>query len=282
FTLDEVRAVLAQSGFDSSLFEIRQLTLLQLPQNLSLFLEGGFMAYERPSFATELELFDRYWDEKRRAVAARVTPTPDHWADVIRILVEAMTTSQQLFVAKEQLDPIACDYVSQMASEGVLTFDGRRYGFGHESFFDYCFARQFAVQNLSITNFLTTSEQHLFRRAQVRQVLVYLREADHTRYCRELNALLQDAGVRIHLKDLALAVGANVSDPSNEEWHVWEPLIRRALDAIRSGSVNTDTVSKIAWQRFFPSASWFTFMHSRGVIAEWLASEEDRVVDCAI
>jgi hypothetical protein len=282
FTPDEVRAVLAQSGFDNALFEPRQITLLQLPQNLSLFLEGGFVASERPSFATAVDLFDRYWDQKRGAVAARVAPTPDHWADVIRILVEAMTTSQQLFVTKEQLDPIPGDYVSQMASEGVLTFDGRRYGFGHESFFDYCFARQFAGQNLSITAFLTTTEQHLFRRAQVRQVLVYLREADRTRYCRELSSLLQDARIRMHLKDLAVAVAANVWDPSDEEWHVWEPLIRPALDAIRSGSRNTDTLSKLAWQRFCSSLSWFRFMHARGLIAEWLASEEDRVVDCAI
>ena len=282
FTPDEVRVVLAQSGFDSSLFATRQIALLQLPQNLSLFLEGGFVASERPSFATALELFGRYWDEKRRAVAARVAPTPDHWADVIRILGDAMTTNQQLFVAKEQLDSIPADYVSQMASEGVLTFDGRRYGFGHESFFDYCFARQFAVQNRSITDFLTTTEQHLFRRAQVRQVLVYLRETDRTRYCRELSALLRDARIRVHLKDLALAVAANVLDPSEEEWHVWEPLIRPALEAIRTGSANTDTLSKLAWQRFFPSPSWFRFMHDRGLIAEWLASEEDRVVNCAI
>jgi hypothetical protein len=282
FTSEEVAAVLAQSGFDKSLLDSHQLTLLQLPQNLALFLEGGFVASERPTFATALELFNRYWDEKRRAVAARAAPTPDHWADVICILVEAMTTTQQLFVPKERLDSISFDYISQMASEGVLTFDGRRYGFGHESFFDYCFARQFSGQNLSITDFLTTTEQHLFRRAQVRQVLVYVREFGRARYCRELNALVRDDRIRTHLKDLAFAVGANVLDPSDEEWGVWETFIRPAVDAIRVGSVNTDTVSKLAWQRFFSSRSWFRFLHDRGLIAKWLASSEDRIVDCAI
>ena len=65
-----------------------------------------------------------------------------------------------------------------MASEGVLSFDGKRYGFGHESFFDYSFARGFVAKEESLTAFLVKSEQHLFRRAQVRQVLVYLRDAD--------------------------------------------------------------------------------------------------------
>src|SRR5258708_35789025 len=140
-----------------------------------------------------------------------------------------MPTSQKLFVTKEKMDRIPADYISQMASEDVLTSDGRRCGFGHESFFDYCFARQFAGQNLSITSFLTTTEQHLFRRAQVRQVLAYVREADRTRYCRELSALLRDPRIRIHLKDLALAVGADVLDPSDEEWQDTGSRMRQAL-----------------------------------------------------
>ena len=82
-----------------------------------------------------------------------------------------MTSAQQLSVVKEKLDRFSPGYLKQMASEGVLTFDGRRYGFGHESFLDYCFARLFVNRPQSLVSFLQESEQHLFRRAQVRQVL---------------------------------------------------------------------------------------------------------------
>jgi hypothetical protein len=42
FTLDEVTETLTAAGFDTMRFETRQLELLRLPQNLSLFLESGF------------------------------------------------------------------------------------------------------------------------------------------------------------------------------------------------------------------------------------------------
>ena len=89
---------------------------------------------------------------------------------VIETLCSEMTSAQQLSVPRETLDDFPPAYVDRLASEGVLTFNGRRYGFGHESFFDYCFARVFVGQRESLVSFLKGSEQHLFRRAQVRQV----------------------------------------------------------------------------------------------------------------
>jgi hypothetical protein len=74
FSLDQTKAILLSAGFDPALFAQRQLELLQLPQNLSFFLEGGADPSKPPTFRTATELFDRYWDEKRRAVQARVAP----------------------------------------------------------------------------------------------------------------------------------------------------------------------------------------------------------------
>src|SRR5439155_10665572 len=122
------------------------------------------------------ELFDRYWSAKRRAVRERAGGAADHWMDVIGVLVEEMTRTQQLSVPREKLDAIDPEYLDQMSSEGVLTFDGRRYGFGHESFFDYCFARTFLARRGTLVDLLTSDEQHLFRRSQIRQVLTCLRD----------------------------------------------------------------------------------------------------------
>ena len=124
------------------------------PQNLSLFLDAGFDASRAPMFGTAKVLFDRYWDAKRQLVADQVATSPDRWLEVIETLCDEMTAAQQLSVAREKLDHFSPDYLKQMASEGVLTFDGRRYGFGHESFFDYCFARLFANRPESLVSFL--------------------------------------------------------------------------------------------------------------------------------
>lgn len=273
FTPEEVKAVLSAVGFPVELLQPRQLELLHLPQNLSLFLEGAFAPTDTPQFNTAKDLFDRYWDAKRRSVNERAAPLTDQWAPIIEQLCEEMTRTQQLSVPREKLDLFALNYVSQMASEGVLTFDGKRYGFGHESFFDYCFARGFITKKQPLPTFLTTSEQHLFRRTQVRQVFAYLRDADRSRYCAEIRALLTDAHVRTHLKDLVVALLVNIADPGNDEWAILEPWLNSELAAIVRGQQNEDKFATLVWRQFFFSPSWFHLADKRVLIAGWLASE---------
>lgn len=282
FSPNEVKTVLSAEGFRAELFQQRQLELLRLPQNLSLFLDASFDPEKAPTFNTAKELFDRYWDEKRRAVAERAAPLPEQWTDVVQLLCEEMTRTQQLSVLREKLDRFAGDYVGQMASEGVLTFDGQRYGFGHESFFDYCFARAFVAREQPLTEFLVASEQHLFRRAQVRQVLAYLRDADRQRYCRELHALLTDSRIRPHLKDLALALAVTVPDPGDDEWAVLEPWLNSELVALANGQKSQDKLASLVWQHFFTSVSWFHIADRQGRIADWLASESENLANMAV
>ena len=282
FSLEEVKFALTASGFDTDLFGAKQLELLCLPQNLSLFLDAHYDPHSRPLFSSSKELFDRYWEEKRRRVNERVTPLSDHWRGVIQVLCAEMTLSQQLSVLKEKLDQFPNDYLDQMASEGVLSLDGRRYSFGHESFFDYCFARGFVAKEESLTAFLVNSEQHLFRRAQVRQVLDYLRDADRDRYCRELSGLLTDERIRVHLKDLAVALAVSLPNPEESEWEVLAPCIESELEAISVGKPNPDKFGSMIWNHFFGSQSWFAIADAKGLISDWLASENEALVNTGV
>ena len=282
FTVDEVKSILNDAGFHPATFQGRQLEILQLPQNLSLFLEAGFDASQAPAFGTATQLFEDYWEKKRRAVAERIAPSPDQWMEVIEALCDEMASAQQLSVPRKTLDDFSPAYVEQMASEGVLTFDGRRYGFGHESFFDYCFARVFFRREETLVSFLKGSEQHLFRRAQVRQVLAYLRDEDSTRYVKELCGLLSDGDIRVHIKDLAFALLAEVPDPTDDEWTIWQQWIAPALKAIEEGVLNRDKLSEIAWRWFSGSSSWFEATDQRGIVKEWLASSNDWLTGMAV
>ena len=281
FSDDEVKKILAGTGFETRAFSDRQLRVLRLPQNLSLFLDAGFDLSCTPSFNTAKEILDRYWSVKRRLVADRA-PSQDQWKAVMESLCEEMTSTQQLSVRKEKLDAFSPNYVDQLASEGVISFDGRRYGFGHESFFDYVFARLFVARRESLVALLGASEQHLFRRGQVRQVLTHLRDADCTRYVEELHHLLSHDGIRTHLKDLVFTLLADVTNPTDGEWAVWEQSLEPALTAIGHGMPNKDMLSGLAWRRFFASRSWFAEIDRREVIEGWLASDNDRFADMAV
>ena len=282
FTTEEVTDILADTGFDPALFQSRQLELLRLPQNLSIFLDAGFDPSRTPAFDTATRLFSRYWDEKRRRVRDRIPSRSDQWMSVIKSLSEEITRSQQLSVAREKLDEFQPDYLGSMVSEGVLTYDGHRYGFGHESFFDYCFARDFCAGLQSLSSFLTNSGQDLFRRAQVRQVLAYLRDADLDRYVGQLGDLLAHDGIRPHIKDLVLTLLAEVPDPTAGEWKIWEELTGPAVEAIAQGTSNQDELSQMAWRRLLASPSWFAFLDDKGMVSRWLASGSDRLVGLAV
>ena len=280
FMVEEVKTILGDAGFDPELFQKRQLELLRLPQNLSLFLDADIDASQAPTFGTATKLFDLYWDTKRQVVVEQVER--DLWMKVMKTLCNEMTVTQQLAVAREKLDEIQPDYLRCLASEGVIAFDGRLYGFGHESFFDYCFARLFVVRPESLVSFLKGSEQHLFRRAQVRQAVTYLRDADFSRYVQEVDGLLSDEAIRPHIKHLVFALLAEVTEPTEQEWAIWVRWSAPALKAIENGTPNTDKLSEIAWRRFFGSPRWFAFAKWRTLIKRWLASGNGRLADEAV
>lgn len=279
FTVNQVQVILREAGVRTNTLTPHQLKVLCLPQNLSLFLEAP-PTPEKP-FQTTLDLFDRYWTAKRNSVAERSAPASDNWNCVIQAMVDGMTTSQQLSVRREALDNCAPKYVDQMISEGVLTRDGYRIGFGHESFFDYCFARQFVRESRKLVDFLLQDERHLFRRAQVRQVLQYLHEDEATRFCAEVTALLTHDKIRTHLKDLTLAVAASSAAVSPREWEMWIGLIAPHLEAVRTNQSDDLTV-RLAWKHFYSSSRLFEQALETGLVSKWLKSDSDAIVDMGL
>ena len=279
---DEVERVLSAAGFDPASLRTRQLEILRLPQHLSLFLEGAADASGAQAFASGTALFDRYWIEKRQAVARRAAPLPDEWMAAVRTLCEEMVSTRQLTTPRERLDEISPAYLRHLEAEGVVTAYGRRYGFGHETLSDYFTARVWFNRRESLVAWLTNTEQHLARRARVRRTLAYLRDADSALYVRELTALLEDKRIRPHIKDLAFAVLAESAEPTEQEWSIWERWLRPTLQALEEDTANPDRLSAVAWRRFFDSDSWFAFADRRSVIEGWLASDNDRLASAAL
>ncbi len=278
----EVKGLLDDAGFRPQAFRGRQLRILALPQHLSLFLATQCNPEATPPFATAKEFFDLYWDAKRESVEQRYPDGGRHWIAVMTKLCQEMTDSHEPSVPIEHLDEYPAQFVRALASEGVISVDNRRCGFSHESFFDYVFGRVFVRRQASITAFLKTSEQHLFRRVQVRQVLAYLRDYHPARYAQDLRDLLSDDAIRAHVKDRTFALLAEVENPAEREWTIWKTWIDPALDAIATGHTNANDPSRLAWRRFVGSRSWFLYIDQRGIVADWLASDSDAMAEMAV
>ncbi len=282
FTGAEVDKVLEGLSIDETLLNERQLDLLARPQNLSLFSQLSDFSESVTRFGSTKDLFDAYWTEKRMAVSQRLGTGEDHWTGVIDRLTAKMTKIRQLSVARENLDEFPSQYLDQMISEGVISLQAGRYGFGHESFFDYCFARRFVRENESLVSVLLLSEQHLFRRAQVRQVFAYLRDSDQTKYVEQMSELLNSNEIRIHIKDLALSLLAAVPSVTHAEWDIIEPWLQGNVDMVEAGTTESNAFSRLVWQHFFFSNSWFLYTDSIGWPERWLNSDCENLVDLGI
>lgn len=223
---EQIDVALRDAGTEPASVQTKLKSILTVPLHLSMFLR--LTSSSRIGVQNRDELFDRFWEEEERRTDGRLGRKAA-WTQVIDRLVEWLSAHQQLSAPKFVLDEFSAD-VAAMASEHILVLAENRYRFFHESFFDYAFARRFAANGGGLVNLLWSSEQHLFRRAQVRQVLAYLRAQDWSRYLEELGGVLASPEVRFHIKSLVLQWLSSLSDADVQEWGVLQKVVVHAPD----------------------------------------------------
>jgi hypothetical protein len=261
-----VRQAVLNIGLDGDSLNSRQVRLLSLPLHLRLLEETSRTTPEAAlDFSTSDDLFDEFWQHKRQLVRERLGGGTIRWPEVIDALCKRMSDDQILSVPADALDDYEDEAIA-MASENVLALDGGQYAFFHEGFFDYAFARRFAERGKRLLPLLRESEQHLFRRAQVRQILRRERARDPGRYIEDLKDLLYDQDVRFHIKQVVFALLAMLEDPTPEEWEVLAPLIDGASTAL----------GREVWGILRSSAAWFRVVDKLGLWERWLREDEER------
>jgi len=262
-----VQEVVTKLRLDSGRLTSRQLDLLSVPLHLGLLAEvAGEATVDVLDFETAKDLYDRFWDRKQAVLRGHLR-RPVQWVAVIDTLCNFISERQGLSAPQSLVDEYTDD-ARAMASAHVLLQDGQRYAFFHEGFFDYAFARRFAARGHEVVPFLQSSEQHLFRRVQVRQILLHEREADRPRYLADLKALLTQPDIRFHLKQAVLSLLAGLTDPTEGEWNVLAQLIEDP----------THPCARKVWDALYRAAPWLRLLNSLGLLERWLAAlDEERV-----
>lgn len=240
--------------------EPAQRDLLRLPLNLMLYAElrkQGVADLDRATTTTGL--FELLLREKGRELRDRVSWTVE----------EAIGTVARSMSDDEKLDaPVHCldgyhDASDLLVSMHLLTRDGSRVRFFHESLFDYAFGRDFVRRRASLFEWLLSQEQVLFRRTQVRQVLDMLRASDDRGYLRELKALLSAPTVRPHIRHMVALWLAARPSPSKDELEVVV-----ALDDVSSDPPHVVNHS-------FNGRAWAELLVSTGILQGWLRSANE-------
>jgi hypothetical protein len=210
---NEVEPLLRKKHVDTSRFSQPQRDLLCLPVNLAVFLE-----IDEPElfFHSRANLHEELIKKKQRDLHNSL-----QWSLVqpLTSICEWMSKRQKLSAPVSVLDdfPRAADI---LATEGLIVSSRGQVNFFHESFFDHIYARSFLKNEQSMVEWLTTTEQHLFRRTQVRQILEALRRNDDQRYLEELASLLQSERIRFHIKAAICQWLGSVDESTEEEWRI--------------------------------------------------------------
>ena len=97
--------------------------------------------------------------------------------------------------------------------------------FFHETYFDYLFAYHSLRAGGDLAAFLLGSDQELFRRAQTRQVLVYLADVDREGFRDVVRRLLLEPRIRSHLKEVVAVVIKRLEDADGKDWEVVEQFV---------------------------------------------------------
>ena len=259
---EQVSAAVTEMGLDPGVLSETQRDLLRSPLNLVLLAAIADEA-DALSFQTAKGLMDAFYDRKRRDCRARRDPPP-RFGKTIGVLAEDMSAKQRLFSFEAVLDAEELlDDADVLASENVLVRQDRRISFFHEAFFDYAFARGWLAREETLVAFLLAGEQELFRRAQVRQVLVHLHAEDPDRFVAEVEELLADPGVRFHIVEVVLALLRAIEAPSHAEWELVERRINESPAFVER-----------LWN-MLRTPGWFARADEEGRLEQWLAGDDE-------
>ncbi|OPL16008.1 MAG: hypothetical protein AVO38_01750 [delta proteobacterium ML8_D] len=211
----DVEPLLKNKGVDLPSLNEPQRQLLRLPINLAVFLE-----IDAPDFLFHSlsNLHEKLIEKKQRTITKERKP-PWSLVQPLTAMCDWMSQRQRLNAPISVLDayPNAVDILT---SEGMIISSRGQVNFFHESFFDHIYARAFVNHDQSLVDLLTATEQHLFRRTQVRQILEALRQNDFQRYLIELSSVLSSNDIRFHIKTAICQWLNSVEKPNEQEFEI--------------------------------------------------------------
>ena len=217
--LEAVREHLVANGIEPPVSD-SAMRLLRTPLHLSVFCRLSEEAHAI-EHSTLQDLYRCYTREVREGLERRLGRLD--WGPIMEALVGYMSDNEVLAAPIGVLDSVQQRQVEALVSASVIVEEAGRYSFFHESYFDYQFARAFVAAGGSLREFLLGSGQHLFRRAQTRQVLEHLAATDPRRFISVVVELLECDAIRYHLKALVVGVLRQIH-PTPEHWTALEQL----------------------------------------------------------
>lgn len=275
---DEIKYVIEKAGFLFNHLSPTTKKLLKIPLHLDLFMlsvdqssEANKSYVNSPIEMNNLQdLYSLLWQTVICKTDANA-PSKTAREKVLELVTAEMNRKQRVSVPRsfitrsgnqELIDAADC-----LASHGILVSYKNDWNLIHQTFFDYCYAKNFVENEDELYETVLAGDQGLFVRPQIIQVLSYLRNVDSKSYHQEVSRFLLETEIRFHLRDHVLRWFAALPDPTDKEWMIARRIIqnpeqKRRLMTFMSGN-----------------AGWFEYL--KPVLIRNLKTQDDAAIDNA-
>lgn len=191
--------------------------LLRTPLHLSIFIDLYPNDNSCISIKTLQDLYNKFWEQKVNSESIDRT-TRQNSIKLLNSVVQKMNEIKKIEVPALYFEDEFKEELSLLCSNGILKQENNKISFFHQTFFDYVFARDFAIKGVSLFEYILTTYQDLSIREQFKQIIQFLRGTDEEKYLQELDNILYSDEVRFHIKLLLISYLGSLENPTSEEF----------------------------------------------------------------
>jgi len=274
---EDVKFVVEEAGFSFDNLSPTTRKLLKTPLHLDLFMLSALQAKEinrANSFHAPIELNslqDLYSLLWQTVICKTEAGAPSKTAreKALELVTNEMNRKQRVSVSQTLVTRSGNEEIiaaaAWLASHGILVPYKNEWNLIHQTFFDYCYAKNFVENDNKLYETVLNGDQGLFVRPQIIQVLSYLRSVDFDGYRRELSWFLFETEIRFHLRDHVLRWFAALPNPTDDEW----TFARRIMQ-------NPEQKKRL-WTFMSGNVSWFEFL--KPMLIRALETQDDAALD---
>ncbi len=208
----DVQKILKQKEIDQKHINPKLLSLIRIPNNLNVLCKVSTGKQNLQSIQTLHDLYNELWHQK----IAQYTLVAS-CKEAIYEIASQMDKNSSINLSKFKIEEKHFTSVEYLKSNGLLVESQDEIQFFHQTFFDYCFAKQFVERGLSIEKYILSNHQGLFIRAKLKMVMSFLRDDNLNLYLKILEKILDDSKFRFHIKVLLVTELGYKEDPNDSE-----------------------------------------------------------------
>jgi hypothetical protein len=238
----DVQQVLKEKEIDQQQINPKLLELIRVPHHLNVLCKVSSGNQTLHGIQTLHDLYNELWYQKITQYTHGSS-----CKEAVYEVASQMDRTSSINLSKFKIEEKYFSSIEYLKSNGLLVESQAEIQFFHQTFFDYCFAKQFVESGQSIEKYILSNHQGLYIRAKLKMVMSFLRDHDLEIYINILKRILTNSKFRFHIKVLLITELGYREYPNDSEKHF---VSRQILNSKIWKEIFVEAINTSAWLGF--------------------------------